>query len=225
MRERLYRAILAARRDDAIMILRTASAEFGYRSIIAEVLEPTLRLIGERWNADSISLAQAYVAGKVAEDLLPFVVDDEESRAGGTIVSRGTAVICNAEDDYHGLGRRMVGIFLRISGWKIVDLGNDALAPLVVEEALRCHADIVGVSAMMLTNAKNIAKVRDEIDRRGLGSSLKLAVGGAVFVMRPELVAEVGGDGTAQTAMDAPELFSRLIAETAASGTRAGVVA
>jgi hypothetical protein len=31
--------------------------------------------------------------------------------------------------------------------------------------------------------------------------------------MRPDLVAEVGGDGTAPTAMEAPALFARLSAE------------
>jgi methanogenic corrinoid protein MtbC1 len=125
----------------------------------------------------------------------------------------GTAVIGNAEDDYHALGRRMVGTFLKIAGWEVVDLGNDVLAPTFLDKAEESGATVIGVSTMMVTNARNIIKVREEIERRSLAGKIKLAVGGAVFVMRPDLVAEVGGDGTAPTAMEAPDLFARLQAE------------
>jgi methanogenic corrinoid protein MtbC1 len=57
---------------------------------------------------------------------------------------------------------------------------------------------------MMLTTARNVLGIREELDRRGLSDSIRLAVGGAVFRMRPELVAEVGGEGTAVNALDAP---------------------
>ena len=44
---------------------------------------------------------------------------------------------------------------------------------------------------MMFTTAMNIRKLRDLIDARGLRGQIQLAVGGAVFNLRPELVAEV----------------------------------
>ncbi|MFA7176187.1 MAG: hypothetical protein WC114_02975, partial [Smithellaceae bacterium] len=65
-------------------------------------------------------------------------------------------------------------------------------------------------SAMMHTTALNIRKLRDLIDARGLNHQLKLAVGGAVFNWRPDLVAEVGGDGTARNATGVDALFQRL---------------
>ena len=45
-----------------------------------------------------------------------------------------------------------------------------------------------------------------------------LAVGGAVFLQRPELVKEVGGDGTAPNAIAAPALMERLMAQACAAG-------
>jgi len=39
-------------------------------------------------------------------------------------------------------------------------------------------------------------------------------VGGAVFRLRPELVEELGGDGTAPNALQAPALFDRLLARS-----------
>lgn len=210
----LYAYILEARRAAASALLAEAAGAAGFNRTVTEILEPTLRLIGERWNLDRISLAQGYVAGKVAEDFLARISSSPVALPGQGRPDRGTAVLGNAEDDYHGLGRRMVASFLRVEGWRVEDLGNDVDPVGMVEAAASLGAQVIGVSAMMLTNARNILKVRQELDRRGLSGRIKLAVGGAVFVMRPELVSELGGDGTAATAMDAPALFSDLLGLT-----------
>jgi methanogenic corrinoid protein MtbC1 len=209
-RERLYGTVVEADRMAAAELLNGATENFGYRPVIEQLLEPVLRLVGERFVMDRISLAQGYVAGKIAEDLLARMEDSYSASDDPKLV----AVIGNAEDDYHALGRRMVGTFLKIDGWRVHDLGNDVVAPSFVDTAEDVAASVIGVSAMMLTNARNIAKVREEIEKRGLGGRIKLAVGGAVFTMRPELVAEVGGDGSASYAVNAPELFRRLAAQT-----------
>ena len=51
-----------------------------------------------------------------------------------------------------------------------------------------------------------------------MGGGVRLAVGGSVFDWRPDLVAEVGGDGTAQNAAGADALCARLQAEAAPAG-------
>ncbi len=216
----LYRCILDAQRNDARSLLGEAISEFGYEKTLREVLEPVLQRIGESWVRDGISLAQGFVAGKVAEDFLdladrflpadslPFFTHPVDPP--GSFPLPRIAVLGNIEDDYHSMGRSMVSSFLKLKGWKIVDLGCDVLGEDFVEQALAAKACVIGVSAMMLTTARNILKVRESLDSRGLSQSMKLAVGGAVFKMRPELVAEVGGDGTAVTALDAAALFETL---------------
>lgn len=204
----LYSLILEARRAEALALLEEDVEAMGFRGAVTGLLEPVLRAIGERWSLDRISLAQAYVAGKVAEDFL--------IAAGGRNRDErpcaGIAVIGNIEDDFHSLGRRMLGIFLATAGWKVYDLGNDVLAEVFVGTALEVGASVVGASAMMYGTAMNIASIREEIERRKLSSRIKLAVGGAVFQLRPELVGEVGADGSAGNAIQAPVLFSRLSA-------------
>jgi methanogenic corrinoid protein MtbC1 len=103
-----------------------------------------------------------------------------------------------------------VGLFLAAAGWDIYDLGNDVLAEELLEKAIEVNANVIGCSAMMQTTALNIRSIRTLIDNRGLREQIKLAVGGAVFNWRPDLVAEVGGDGTARNAAGVDELFTRL---------------
>ncbi len=204
--ELLFEFILCGHRSLANELIDKWAKEHGYPSAIKDLLEPTLDLIGKKWEAEQISLAIGYLAGKITEDTLSKALALQQSIP----LLKGPVVIGNIEDDFHTLGRKMVGIFLQTAGWKVIDLGNDVLAEKFVDTALENKAQVIGVSAMMFTTAQNILSVREEISRRGLNGKIKLAVGGAVFKIRPELVREIGGDGTAANAVDAPSLFDRL---------------
>jgi len=206
VRTRLLDFILIGERKEAMDLLDDWASRYHWRATIVELLEPVLDEVGKRWSAEKISLAAGYMAGKIAEDVLLKAVQAEEAIPQ----IKGPVVIGNIEDDYHSLGRKLVTIFLRTAGWRVIDLGNDVRAEEFVDAAVANEANIIGVSAMMLTTAENIRNVRQEMDRRGLSGRIKLAVGGAVFKMRPELVVEVGGDGTVASAVDAPRLMAQL---------------
>ena len=205
--------ILEGRKDEAVAIIGSYAQESGYRNIVTTILEPVLIEVGSRWSSEHLSLAQGYIAGKVAEEIL-LRLKDEESVCSGPTISKGPVILGNIEDDYHSLGRKLVSIFLEAAGWNVIDLGNDVTAQRFVDEAMAVGARVIGVSAMMYTTAANIAKVRTELDKRGLSGQIQVAVGGAVFKMRPELAQKVGGDGTAGNAFEAPALFDTLWARS-----------
>jgi len=211
-KKKLLQSIIDANRGLANSLMNDFAMQTNYRSALSLLFEPVLDQIGEMWFAEKLSLAQGYFAGKIAEDVF-----NEASKSEEFILtqgkSKGNVVIGNIEDDFHSLGRKLIGTFLHTSGWKVVDLGNDILAKDFVDKALETESSIIGVSAMMYTTAINISSLRDEIDKRNLTNSIKLAVGGAVFKLRPELVAEVGGDATADNALKVPDLFDNLLKE------------
>lgn len=208
--QKLVDAILDADRTKAHDMLEEYALNQSYSSAASNVLEPALYRIGELWETTGdVSLAQAYVAAKVAGDFMT-VMAEKDPQADIQTQKKGIVVIGNIEDDFHSLGRNMVTVFLERDGWTVHDLGNDVLAEEFVDRALEHGADIIAVSAMMFSTAINIRKIREELDHRGLTRRIMLAVGGAVFKLRPELVEEVGGDGTAPNAIRTPELFEDL---------------
>lgn len=207
LRKQLLEYILGGERDAAMELLDNRAATLDWRETITGLLEPVLDEVGKRWAQEKVSLAAGYLAGKVAEEALLRAVASNEAIPE----TKGPIVIGNVEDDYHSLGRKMVIIFLRTAGWKVIDLGNDVLAADFVSAAIANKAKIIAVSAMMLTTAENILKIRQEMERRGVADEMKLAVGGAIFRVRPELVEEVGGDGSAANAVDAPHLMEQLV--------------
>lgn len=206
-RKQLLEYILSGDRHAALELLEKRAESSDWRETITGLLEPVLDEIGKRWALEKISLAAGYLAGKIAEEALLRAVAADEAIPE----TKGPIVIGNVEDDYHSLGRKLVVLFLRTAGWKVIDLGNDVLAADFVSAAIANEAKIIAVSAMMLTTAENILKIRQEMERRGITHVIKLAVGGAIFRVRPELVEELGGDGSAANAVDVPHLMERLL--------------
>ena len=214
----LLDGILAANMRTATSAVDSWIESRGYEDAITELIEPVLSRIGKMWEAgEGLSLAQGYMAAKVVEKVLIGRIESV-STSPRAMEPKGPVVIGNVEDDFHFLGRKMVVAFLRSAGWRVVDLGNDVPPAEFVDTAVEVGAKVIGVSAMTYTNARNIVHLREEIDGRNLRDRMQLAVGGAVFVLRPGLVKEVGGDGTAVNGIVAPQLFDELWKQAVEAG-------
>lgn len=177
-----------------------------------EIIEEFLERLGTDWRKSKLSLAQVFIATKIVEDILDSdlqypLVNEKKSHN----VVKSPIVIGNIEDDFHGLGRKIVIAFLKASNWEIIDLGNDTSPKEFVDAAIKSKSKIIAISAMMYTTACNIKKIREILNERKLSGKIKVVVGGAVFRLRPELVEEVGADGTCSTAMNAPYYFLKLM--------------
>ena len=209
----LEKAIMQADLLTGKRLVSAIAVESGDDALVFDVLEPILADLGERLKRQEASLAQSYVASLVVDEALrlhqafrtPLATPGARETA-----RKGPVVLANIEGDCHPLGRKIVSAFLNISNWNVCDLGVDVEASRIVDKAVEIWARVIGVSAMIFTTAENIRTVRQEIDARGLSGRIMLAVGGAVFRLRPELADQVGGDGTAPSAFSAAALFDEL---------------
>jgi methanogenic corrinoid protein MtbC1 len=181
------------------------------RTYLSLVLDPALATLGQLWEEGKVSISQSYVAARIAETILLHCLPKDGTPREGDL--KGKIIIGNIEDDFHSLGRKILGSFLRAQGWEVYDLGNDVPPEDFLAKAEEVQASLLGVSAMMLTTALNIIRLRELMDKRGLASRMRLAVGGAVFTFRPDLVELVGAHGTAKNAALGDALMQRLAAE------------
>ena len=206
LREAVERADLRAGRT----LLDKVIEEYGYEALVIDVFEPLLTEMGEKLKKKEIPLAQTYMFSSLADQVLNAYEASEASNINPDVPKKGPTVVANIEDDCHPLGRKMVSILLRIHNWEVYDLGIDVEASEIVDKAIEVGASVIGVSAMIFSTAENIIKVREEIDARGYKGRILLAVGGAVFRLRPDLADEVGADGTSPNAFSALTLFDEL---------------
>ena len=112
-----------------------------------------------------------------------------------------SVVLGNARGDHHSLGRHMVGLFLRISGIKVTDLGAGVEVPKFLEAVRQTSARVVGISSLLIESAKEIRKLRTALDQAGL-REIKIVAGGACFLIDRDFGYEVGADYVATSASD-----------------------
>jgi len=213
IQQELLQAIQDADLNRATKLLTGWGDLNGYSGFTDQILLPVLeKYTLDDFKRDGSPLAQGYVAARFAEIAINLVI--ENTPAGQALKEdKGPIVIGNIEDDFHSLGRRIICSFLRSNGWIIHDIGNDIPASEFVEKAIETNSKIIAVSAMMYSTAINISEVREQIIRRNLEKEVKLAVGGAIFNLRTDLVNEVGGDGTVKSALHVPKLFDDMLTD------------
>ena len=120
--------------------------------------------IGDLYEAKKIFLPHILFAAETA-----FPIFDELNALIGTAsASRGKIVIATVEGDIHDIGKNIVGTILRAGGFEVIDLGKNVPAAVILDEAEKCNADIIGLSAMMTTTVGRIAEVMELMQQRGL---------------------------------------------------------
>ena len=107
-------------------------------------------------------------------------------------------VLATVKGDIHDIGKNIVKLLLENYGFAVTDLGRDVSPEAVVEEVVRQHAPIAGLSALMTTTVpameETICKLRKS------APWCKIVVGGAVLT--EEYAASIGADKYAKDAME-----------------------
>ena len=92
--------------------------------------------------------------------------------------SRPVIIMATVEGDIHDIGKNIVTLMLGNHGFEVVDLGKDVPASVIVEEAQRHGAVLVGLSALMTTTMVRMGDTVQLLREKGIAA--KVLVGGAV---------------------------------------------
>ena len=79
--------------------------------------------------------------------------------------------------DVHDIGKKIVALMLRNSGYRVIDLGKSVDAATIIQKAEEHQADIIGLSALMTTTMTEmpgvIAAARDRLADLGVSVSAR----------------------------------------------------
>ena len=181
--------------------------------IVFEIVVPSLQKMNEDFaGKDGVTLSQHFICVSVADEIVEKLLPMFEKPP----VSNGTVVIGTAEDDFHGLGKKIVGGCLRANMYTVHDIGLNVAAETFVSQAKELGASVIGISSMMVhtaTGENGPRRVSEIIRSEGLGSSLRVIVGGAPYLFDSDLYRTVGADSWAPDGIAAVEEIKRLVAE------------
>ena len=118
-------------------------------------------------------------------------------------------LIGTVKGDIHDIGKNLVGIMLRGSGFEVIDAGVDVSPAKFVELANESGADVVGLSALLTTTMPAMKENIDEFESMGLMSKVKIMIGGAPVT--DDYAKTIGADGFGRNAANAVGLAKTLV--------------
>ncbi|HPN66687.1 MAG TPA: homocysteine S-methyltransferase family protein [Candidatus Omnitrophota bacterium] len=207
VRGRLKEAVLYGDKDNISYYVEEALAQgIGPAEINSDILIPALEIVGEKFGRREYFLPQVILSaesvqrafGRLKKEIKPGEQED-----------KGTIVIATVEGDIHDIGKNIVISVLENHGYKIYDLGRSVTADVIIKEAVRKKADIIGLSALMTTTMIQMERVVRELKKKGL--NFKTIVGGAVVT--EAFAKEIGASAYARDAIEAVSIVKSLMKE------------
>jgi MerR family transcriptional regulator, light-induced transcriptional regulator len=168
LREALAEALDRFDEARAQAVLDRALAAATVDTLLAEVVLPYLRDLGDRWERGDVSVAQEHFAASVLRGRLLGL-----ARGWGLGLGPAAVLAC-LPGEQHDLGLIAFGLALRSRGWRVIYLGTDAPVETVAETSRELEASLVVLSAV---SSERVQPVLSQL--RELAGRQTLALGGA----------------------------------------------
>jgi 5-methyltetrahydrofolate--homocysteine methyltransferase len=192
--DELYDAIVFGERDQVVEILEEqvkAGTDVG--ELLNATMIPALREVGDQFSRGEVFVPEMLVSARAMQagvDIIePLLVS-----AGHKPIAR--VCIGSVKGDLHDIGKNLVTMMLKGSGFDVDDLGVDCRIE-AFEEAVEQGAKVICLSALLSTTRSEMKPVIDHFRDQ----DVKIVVGGAVIT--EDFANDIGADGFALDASDA----------------------
>ncbi|NCF72931.1 MAG: cobalamin-binding protein [Gammaproteobacteria bacterium] len=190
----LYDAIVFGERDQVVEIVQEeveAGTDVG--ELLNATMIPALREVGDQFSRGEVFVPEMLVSARAMQagvDIIePLLVS-----AGHKPIAR--VCIGSVKGDLHDIGKNLVTMMLKGSGFEVDDLGVDCRIE-AFEEAVEQGAKVICLSALLSTTRSEMKPVIEHFRDQ----DVKIVVGGAVITQ--EFADDIGADGFALDASDA----------------------
>jgi len=195
----LQKAIVRGLKEKTGSLTKAMLAEKKPLEIIQSEVIPALNIVGADFEKKKVYLPQLLMAAEAAKSAFEEVKVAMASSEGGNEGSTRCAfVIATVHGDIHDIGKNIVKLILENYGFAVSDLGKDVPEQTVVDEVVRLHAPIVGLSALMTTTVPAMEETIKLL--REQAPWAKVCVGGAVLTQ--EYADAIGADRYCRDAME-----------------------
>jgi 5-methyltetrahydrofolate--homocysteine methyltransferase len=202
----LRQAVLEGDADEAARLVQEHLDEGAEAlDILDNGLIAAMDEVGARFSAGDLFIPEMLIAAEAMQAglslLKPLLVSEDAT-------GRGIVVIGAVKGDLHDIGKNLVALMLEGAGFTVIDLGADVSPEAFVEAAAAHHADIVGMSALLVTTMPQMTRTIEKI--RAAGLEAKAIIGGAPVTQA--YADEIKADGYASDAPGAVALCKGMLA-------------
>lgn len=210
MLDDIKQAIMDLEDDQALDLVQEAIEQgLEPREILENGVMAGLKEIGELFQRGEYFLAELMMGGNLVEKCVE-ILDPHLPKAEGQ--KKGVVVIGAVKGDLHSIGYGMVAKQLELAGYEVHSVGIDVPAMTFIDKAQEVNADIIGLSAFLVTTIPNCNQVIDYLRDMGLKDKFKVIIGGTET--NQAAADNMGADGWAPNAIEAVKLCDRLLGHT-----------
>jgi 5-methyltetrahydrofolate--homocysteine methyltransferase len=173
--------------------------------ILNKGLIAAMDIVGDRFSKNEIYVPEMLIAARAMKSAME-ILEPELVKAGVEPV--GKFLIGTVQGDLHDIGKNLVAMMLKGTGFEVIDLGIDVPAERFVEQAKAANVHLVGISALLTTTMPAMEKTVKALKNAGIAA--KIMVGGAPVTQ--DYADKIGADGYAPDAALAARTAKKLVA-------------
>ena len=160
------------------------------KDMINQGLSEGMKIVGQKFETKEYfipdMLASAEAVGVAMEILEPHL-------AQSGIKAKGKIIVATVKGDLHDIGKNIVSILLRGSGYTVKDLGNDIDPQAIVDAVRKEKPQFLGLSALLTSTMAQMGETIQALTESGLRDTVKVIIGGAP--VSEEFAKSIGADG------------------------------
>jgi len=176
--ERLKRRIIDGERIGLEADLDEALASRPALEIVNDVLLDGMKTVGDLFGSGQMQLPFVLTSAEVMKASVGYLEPHME-RSGED--GKGRIVLATVKGDVHDIGKNLVDIILSNNGYDVVNIGIKQPISAILEAATEHHADVLGMSGLLV---KSTVVMRDnlaELNFRQLAGRWPVLLGGAAL--------------------------------------------
>jgi 5-methyltetrahydrofolate--homocysteine methyltransferase len=177
-----------------------------YPQAILDELIQGMEIIGNRFKLDEAYLPEVMAAAR-AMNCGTEILEPVLKKAH--VEKKDTIVIGTVKNDLHDVGKNIVSIMFKGSGFNVIDLGVDVPQERFVEEIEKSKAQLVGISALLTTTLPQMEDTVNFIYNTIGKSNVIILVGGAPVT--EAFAKKIGTNGYAKDAATGVDIAKKLI--------------
>jgi dimethylamine corrinoid protein len=174
--------------------------------VLQEGIVKGIKAVGDKFGKGEYFLLELQEGADLAQRLVPLVkpqLSSEQAKPKGIIV------MATVKGDLHDIGKNLVIMQLSLNGYQVHDMGMDNPAMSIINKAKEVKADVIGLSALLLSTLPCQAEVIRTLKDLGLRDKYQVVIGGGVTTQA--WADEIGADGWGADAVQAVEVVDRLL--------------
>ena len=174
------------------------------KEIIVESLAKPMGKVIEKYETNDYLAPHVLISAKCVGVAMDMLAPDLEEIG----INRPKFVIAVVKGDYHEIGAKHVALMLKGVGYKLINLGSNVSADLIVEAVKNHQAAYVGLSAFYTPAKDEIEHVITKLEAVGIRDEVKVVIGGTAT--SDKFAEQIGADAHCECAFRVPEMLKSL---------------